>query len=282
MIKASWKKIYGTAAKKQDIDAILDLAVVLRFDFQGADFAWGELLLKNNVAQKKIARAAFTTLAHECEERMKHRTSFTISEIRRVIEQNGVELLVPEDYRKDVEAIKKNSVQVRESLSDSSRLDVGEGDPIPIPRDVSAVAKAAAEGGSFLLVGEPGAGKTGVLTELANQLEPLGGEVLVLKVSASGVTGPKSDLGLSHPLRDVLENWSGVAPAYLLIDGLDEARGGLADAEYRSLIADVLGFKDNRWKVVASVRSFDLRAGQQYKSLFKGGPAKPWVCCQRC
>jgi hypothetical protein len=66
-----------------------------------------------------------------------------------------------------------------------------------------------------------------------------------------------------------------VAPAYLLIDGLDEARGGPADAEYRSLIADALGFQDSRWKLVASVRSFDLRAGQQYKSLFKGAPPNP-------
>src|SRR6201998_2376277 len=275
LIKASWKTIYGTAAKKQDIDAILDLAVVLKFDFQEADFARGELLLKNNVAQKKIARAAFTTLAHECEERMNRSTSFTIREIRRVIEQNGIELLAPEDYRKDVETLKKKSLQVLENLSASSRIDVGDGEPIPIPRDVSGIVKAAAQAGSFLLVGEPGAGKTGVLAELANQLGAHGGDVLVFKVSASGVTGLKSDLGLSHPLGDVLENWPGVTSAYLLVDGLDEARGGPADAEYRNLIADVVGFKDNRWGVVASLRYFHLRAGQQQKSLFKGAPPSP-------
>lgn len=272
LIKVSWKKIYGTAPKKQDIDAILDLAVVLRFDFDGADFAWGELLLKNNIILKKSARAAFTTLAHECEERMKRRTSFTIREVRRILEQNGIELLAPEDYRKEIEALRKKSLQLRDSLSTSTRLDLGEGDLIPIPRKVLGAAKAAAEGGSFLLVGEPGAGKTGILTELADQLAHLNGEVLLLKVSASGLTGLKSDLDLSHPPRDVLENWPGVAPAYLLIDGLDEARGGPADAEYRSLIADVLGLADHRWKLVASVRSFDLRAGEQYKSLFKGVP----------
>jgi len=272
LIKASWKRMYGTAPTKQNIDAILDLAVVLRFDFDGADFAWGELLLKNNVVEKKSARAAFIMLAHECEERMKRRTSFTIREIRRILEQNGIELLAPEDYRKEVDALKKKSLQVRDSLSASTTLDVGDGDPIPIPREVLSIAKAAAEGGSFLLVGEPGSGKTGVLTELAHQLESEGREVLLLKVSASGLAGLKSDLDLSHPIRDVLENWPGVAPACLFIDGLDEARGGPADAEYRSLIADVLGFSDHRWKLVASVRSFDLRAGQQYKSLFKGTP----------
>jgi hypothetical protein len=276
LIKTSWKKYYGAAAKKQDIDNILDLAVVLKSDFDGPDFAVGELLLKNNVVQKRSARAAFTTLAHECEERMKHRTSFTIREIRRVLEQNGIELLAQEDYRKEVDALKKKSLQLRNSLSASTRLDVGDGHPIPIPRKVLGIAKATVKGGGpVLLVGEPGAGKTGVVTELAGQLDADGGEVLLLKVSASGLTGLKSDLPLSHPLRDILENWPGVAPAYLLIDGLDEARGGTADAEYRSLIADVLGFPDSRWKLVASVRSFDLRAGQQYKSLFKGAPPDP-------
>jgi hypothetical protein len=272
LIKTSWKNTYGTNPKKQEVDTILDLAVVLRFNFDGADFAWGELLLKNNIVQKKSARAAFVTLAHECEERMKHRTSFTIREIRRVLEQNGVVLLAPEDYRRDVDALKKKSLQLRDSLSAASTLDVGDGHPIPIPRKVLGIAKAAAKEGPVLLVGEPGAGKTGVVTELAAQLEADGGEVLLLKVSASGLAALRSDLALTHSFRDVLENWHGVAPAYLLIDGLDEARGGPADAEYRSLIADVLGFPDRRWKLVASVRSFDLRAGQQYKSLFKGTP----------
>ena len=181
-------------------------------------------------------------------------------------------LLAPDDYRKEIDALKKKSLQLRDSLSASTRLDVGDGHPIPIPRKVLGIAKAAAKGGPVLLVGEPGAGKTGVVTELAGQLEADEGEVLLLKVSASGLTGLRSDLALSHSLRDVLENWPGVAPAYLLIDGLDEARGGPADTEYRSLITDVLGFPDSRWKLVASVRSFDLRAGQQYKSLFKGAP----------
>jgi hypothetical protein len=47
---------------------------------------------------------------------MKRRTSFTIREIRRVLEQNGIELLAPEDYREEVEALKKKSLQLRVAL----------------------------------------------------------------------------------------------------------------------------------------------------------------------
>jgi hypothetical protein len=275
MLKAAWKGIYKTAATKRQIADILDLAVVLKFDFDGADFGFGEQLLKSELVQKRIARSAFTTLAHECEERMKRRTGFSVREIRRVLEQNGVKLLAPEDYRQDIATLQKRNQRLQETLSVSTTLDVGETAPIPIPRSVLDVALSAAKEGSFLVVGEPGAGKTGVLVGLANQLQSDGREVLLLKVSPSGLTGLKSDLGLSHPLRDILENWPGTASAYLLIDGLDEARGGPALTEYRDLIADTFALPDKRWTVVASVRSFDLRAGVEFKSLFKGTPPNP-------
>jgi hypothetical protein len=82
----------------------------------------------------------------------------------------------------------------------------------------------------------------------------------------------QSQIGLEHPFRKVLENWPGTSPAYLLIDGLDEARGGPAEPVYRALIADVLALPEKRWIVIASARTFDLRVGVQFRSLFKGPP----------
>lgn len=32
---------------------------------------------------------------------------------------------------------------------------------------------------------------------------------------------------------------------------------------------------DQRWRIIASVRSFDLRSGRQFKTLFKGDPPDP-------
>lgn len=272
MLKAAWKRIYGTAATKRQIEDILDLVVVAKFDFDGPDFGFGEQLLKGELVQKSISRSAFATLAHECEERMRRRTGFTIQEIRRVLERDGIKLAAREDYRNEIVALKNRSEQLQETLSVSTKLDLGKGASIPIPRPVLGAAEAAADKGSFLVVGEPGAGKTGVLVSLADQLRSSGREVLLLKVSPSGLTGLKSDLGLSHPLGDILENWPGTDVAFLLIDGLDEARGGAALSDYRDLIAATLALPGNRWIVVASVRSFELRSGVEFKSLFKGPP----------
>ena len=82
-------------------------------------------------------------------------------------------------------------------------------------------------------------------------------------------------LGLEHGLRDVLENWPGSEPAFLFIDALDATRGGRSEAVFRALIAEVLDMPGSRWRVVASIRSFDLRPGEQFKSLFAGKP--PWA-----
>ncbi len=275
MLKAAWKRLHKTAANKQQIENILDLVVVAKFDFDGGDFGFGVQLLKGDLVQKTVARSAFRTLAHECQERMKHRTGFTIREIRRVLEQNGIKLLAPEDYRQDITKLKDRSQKSQKLLSVSTKIDIGNAAPILIPRSVLDVAKAAVAEGSFLVVGEPGAGKTGVLVNLAEQFQSEGREILLLKVSPSGLTGLKSDLGLSHSLQGILENWPGAAPACLLIDGLDEARGGPALSEYRDFIADIFAMPDNRWTVIASVRSFDLRAGVEFKTLFKGMPPNP-------
>ena len=109
LLKKAWKAVYGTAATARQVNDILDLVVVARFDFDGGDFGFGEQLLKGEVVQKAISRAAFTTLAYECQERMKRRTGLTIPEIRRVLERDGVKLLAPENYRIDIEALRKRS-----------------------------------------------------------------------------------------------------------------------------------------------------------------------------
>jgi hypothetical protein len=275
MLKAAWKRLYKTAATKRQIEDILDVAVVAEFDFDAGDFGLGVQLLKGEIVQKTIARSAFKTLAHECEERMRRRTGFTIREVRRVLEQNGIKLLALEDYRQDIAKLKDRSKKSQTLLSVSTKIDIGNAASIPIPRTVLDVAKIAVAEGSFLVVGEPGAGKTGVLVNLAELLQSEGREVLLLKVSPSGLTGLRSDLGLSHSLQEILENWPGSAPACLLIDGLDEARGGPALSEYRDCIADIFALPDNRWTVVSSVRSFDLRAGVEFRTLFKGTPPNP-------
>ena len=58
----------------------------------------------------------------------------------------------------------------------------------------------------------------------------------------------------------MLEAWDGPTDGWLIIDALDATRGGKGEGAFRTLIERVLSLK-GRWKVIASIRTFDLRMG---------------------
>ena len=70
---------------------------------------------------------------------------------------------------------------------------------------------------------------------------------------------------------DVLANWPGTRPAFLLIDGLDAARTEASAAALRTLIREI-GEQGNKWNVVASIREYDAQYSWDLASIFKGTP----------
>jgi hypothetical protein len=96
-------------------------------------------------------------------------------------------------------------------------------------------------------------------------------EVAVDRYSVEALEGLKNEVGLEHGLVETLAAWDGAEPGWLVIDALDATRGGKGEGVFRSLIEQVLE-RGGRWRVIASIRTFDLRIGQQFCSLFKGTP----------
>ncbi|MEJ1165551.1 hypothetical protein V9K97_17720 [Variovorax sp. CCNWLW186] len=160
-------------------------------------------------------------------------------------------------------------------LASHGKLPVGSG--VTITRESDAPMAAAIASGSLLVVGEPGAGKTGALVHAATALALGGAFVVFLSVDrfpgvaiAADLT---SELRLGHALIEVLAAVPGPGPKYLLIDALDAARGGLADGVFASLIEQVRSELADEWVVIASIRTFDLRNGRRYRLSFAGAPA---------
>ena len=131
-----------------------------------------------------------------------------------------------------------------------------------------------AEQRSLVVIGEPGAGKSGVLHELASRLQNEEQDVVFLAADRLD-DSLKAELDLRHELADVLENWSGDRPGILLIDALDAARGSGALRVLRDLIEHVATTTDSRWRVVASIRVFDLRYSQELQRIFKQELGEP-------
>lgn len=181
-----------------------------------------------------------------------------------------VQLLAPPSYQSDVSRLTLYSTAVIGRLGRFATLVAPEGN-VTVRRPVVDLVATAAREGSLALIGEPGAGKSAVMHQLA---QDLGRKATVITLTVEGGAQTMEllsrEIGLIHPLPEVLQQLPIIAPAYLLLDALDAVRGSVADSIYRRLVEEVAALPG--WRVVVSVRTFDLRLGREWRRLFAGTP----------
>jgi len=269
-VRASWKR----ATSEPFVDAILsDLSRIVSVITVNPD---SRAILSTVTALVPGADAQATADALEkyCGDQMSQRGGFDVSDLRRGLMTRGARLASAPAYRADIERLKAHSTAVRQSLGRYEVIYSGDNGPIGIQRDCQPQVDAAARSESLLVVGEPGAGKSGVLNALARTLAEQGHDVIELAVdqfSIETLQGLSDELQLEHPLLEVIAAWDGAEPAWLIVDALDATRGGKGEGAFRTLIERVIALR-GRWRVVASIRTFDLRMGLKFRELFKGIP----------
>ena len=274
LLERAWSAVTGKAATAKEIHAISRLVTILSFDFDGADRRTAVEILSQVLDPPGQASTTFSTIALHCESLMQQRTGCDMLELRRALVAVGVSLAAPPTYRGDIARLRAYSERVRKQLSYYETTNVA-GAPIRIDRKCTDAVTDAARAGSLLLIGEAGAGKSAVINASASKLRDEGHDVIELAVDRLAVKSLPdlaAELGLSHPLREVLLNFPGDQPAFLFVDALDATRGGENEVVFRSLIEDVLSFETRQWHVIASIRTFDLRLGEQFRRLFRGRP----------
>jgi len=161
-------------------------------------------------------------------------------------------------------------------LAGHTRLPIAGG--IPIPRQSDGPMATAIATGSLIVIGEPGAGKTGALVALAQARRAIGETVVFLSVDRfPGVAiaaDLQSELQLVRPLAEVLAAAPGAGRKLLIIDALDAARGGPAEAVFAQLV-ETIAAQDTSWTIAASIRTFDLRNGRRFRDAIPGFPPDP-------
>jgi hypothetical protein len=271
---AAWEKIVGAVPSVEDVDSSLRFVTIIQLDLDGPDRVAAIETLAHVTEDANAATGAFAAIERACQSLMAARRGTDAADLRRNLARSGLRLRSAPTFQWDVERLRTYSNRVQTHLSQYEETKVGDVQ-IKINRDCTIAAVAAADAESLVLVGEPGAGKSAVVSAAAEQLRSAGKEVIELAVDrllVESLDGLQSALGLEHGLLEVLENWPGSEPAFLFIDALDATRGGRSEAIFRGLIAEVVDMPDGRWRVIASIRTFDLRLGEQFKSLFQGRP----------
>lgn len=253
------------------------LIVVFTIDPDGADGATTDALLSTVVTEPRGATSARDVLSQISGRLMAERGGIDVVALREALFTRGARLVALPRYHRDILTLKEHSEHVIRALTRFEEIEIEHGRPVGIQRDCQAAVEAAARQGSLLVVGEPGSGKSGVLNALAKALTAQRHDVLVLAVdrfSVETLEGLAAALRLEHSLLDVLQAWDGPEPAWLIIDALDATRGGRGEGVFRALIESIAE-RATRWHVIASIRTFDLRMGQQFRALFKGSPPDP-------
>lgn len=273
LVERAWASVTKSPVDDGLLSELAKLVAVFTFDGERGDALASGSLVKA-FGPDVDAAAAFTALSDLSGRLMRDRGGGDISTWRQLLASRGVVLGARPEYRADIEALKRHSKRITDALSSYEKIEVASGAPLTVRRDCQATVEAAARHGPLLIIGEPGAGKSGVLNALARSLGEAGADVLELAVdrySIESLEGLSHELGIQHSLLDVLEAWDGPETAYLVVDALDATRGGRGEGVFRALIERVLELR-GRWNVVASIRNFDLRMGQQFRALFKGTP----------
>jgi hypothetical protein len=178
------------------------------------------------------------------------------------------------DFRADVQALTQWTTARLASSPRFTRL-LPHDPRLTIERAVWQSFQSAAEAKSLLLVGEPGAGKSGLMYRLASEAMTAGQDVIFIPVDLLNVdtfSGLQAELGIRHSLAEVLANWPGSERGLLILDALDAARKLETQKLLREIVGDVLRQTETRWNVVASVRKYDLRQGTEWSAMFRGTP----------
>ncbi len=284
--RIAWKSLASVALTDDDLADLARLFRVVRFDVEdgGSDYrdaasTLGTQLLGASQAGQIVA-ATLETVARRL---IRSGAPATREGLITMLRSRGIEDTRRPRFENDLARLQDLSRAEANRLGRHARLPIHQ-DPdqdggVPIPRECLPALAEAIEGGSLLVIGEPGAGKTGVLVTLAESLLRQKSPFVFISVDRLGGIATsdalREELGLQHHLLDVLTAWPGTAPGVLMIDALDASRGGPSERLFASLIEDGIRRLGDRWSIVASIRTFDLRNGKRFRDLVTGPPPAP-------
>lgn len=276
--RREWRSATGSTLTNPELVEMLRLFRVRRFGEDQSSSDWREasrIVGARLFGGEERGRAPTQALLDAVRRAIRSGATANRQGLLRALRAAGHVATRAPDYDADVAKIVEYTGEECRRLARHTRLPVGAAG-IPIARECLPGLRQAVDGGSLLVTGEPGAGKTGVLVGFARELTQRKSPFVFLSVERLvGVTTTADvsrELGISHPLVEVLSEWPGVDPGVLIIDALDASRGGPSELIIAALIDQAVAKLGDRWSVVASIRTFDLLNGRRFREIFAGTP----------
>ena len=273
-VRREWNAETGLDPTPDQTKALLSLLRIVTFDVEAGGVHEREAIsdLRAHVlTDSSQERIAWTQVIAACKQTAIAQSGINLSQLRNALRADHIGLQHERAFLSDILKLQQHTADVLASLDENSAIKLQTRN-IKVNRDIVSILVQAKPLPSLVIVGPPGAGKSGVLYDLAHDLTKAGSDVVCIAVDRLELSSSarlREELGLSSTLIDVLKHWDGEQPGYLIIDAFDAARGDTAASTLIELIQQAQS--TDRWKVLVSVRKYDLRYSPRLRKLFPYG-----------
>src|SRR5208282_5179359 len=159
--------------------------------------------------------SAWSTLVDACGRMAEMHSGADRTALQKILLDAGFDLTIPPSFRPDIDQLRRTTGKTEEILSDLAKIKVAEA-TVSINREVTKEIHRLAQITHTLVIGEPGAGKSGTLSHFVEGLKAQGSDFVVLAVDrldAGTEAQLQAELHLQAGLEEVLQNWPGRDPA---------------------------------------------------------------------
>jgi len=264
------RRANGTPPSEEQLREIGRLlhVIVLGLDPGGADRVNAETHLRGVLDDPATAPGAWNDLVTLGQALLEDRRWANYDDVRHALAPGGHPAGIDPPFRHDVQRLRDVTSAALDANARELTIPAPEG-ALAIKRDVADLL--ARTDGDFALIGEPGAGKSVLAAGVASALLGAGDDVVFLGAeSLAGSPGAtRTELAMQNNLDQVLRGWDGSRRGTLIIDGVDATRG-TSSADW--LPALTRSLRGTRWRILASIRIFDLRYGPSWQEMFSGKP----------
>lgn len=276
--EAAWKAITNENSTDCDLRSFLRLIYIELFDFETdgrMDLEAQENLRAHVAMNTDDAQIIWQTLNRIFQSADRLGTRVTAASLRVELEKMGLRIKGSATEGADTAGLRRltqaNLARLEEHRTLAFGQEANERVHIARAEDLCALLEAVKER-SILITGEPGAGKSGLVCDLVKTLET-GGVPIVLLLAEDGL--PE----FSKPLIEILPSVGKNTWGAFVTDALDSARDPGEEKKIRNFFEDLRRSAPS-WRIVASVREFDLKHNTRLRDLFPGEGTAGYSCSE--